>query len=72
MKIETEFDVGQKVYAVSNYEVYQIVIDSITIEVEEGNVGFQYFDKNWNVYDWVFKTKEEAEKKLKEILNGIK
>lgn len=72
MKIETKFDIGQEVYYIVNYfdlgnisgEVKIGFIDNI---VYQGNKIFYQVKNIYYAENYIFATREEAEKKLKEM-----
>lgn len=69
MQIETKFDVGQNVYTIIN-GVAQVKIKKIKIDIEKEiniayilDVGLWFYEKD------LFATKEEAEEKIKKLVN---
>ena len=78
MKIETKFDIGQTVYTYNKYndKVYELHITTIHIERYEtrnyNSIVYGAKRKHDNFYtgyleDDLFATREEAERKLKEM-----
>lgn len=74
MKIETKFDIGQEVYVLKSkkeggYKITKVYVKSISINAEKKGVKILYFVDNGNGYweNGLFKTRQEAEQKLKEM-----
>ena len=70
MKIETKFDIGQKVYRIDECfeEVRECTIRQIRIESPRLIAYFSRIEARFGYYeDELFATREEAEKKLKEM-----
>lgn len=79
MKIETRFEVGQKVFAVNGNEncLYAGYIDKITISICEGQYGSPvvkityWFGKETYTEDKLFETEDEACLSLKNTIKWI-
>ena len=72
MKIETKFDIGQKIYTIEHREVKEWNIRSIQCNVGRENTHtFYEIESDGLIYviweEHLFSTREEAENKLKEM-----
>ena len=74
MKIETKFDIGQKVYAIYHDRIYKTKIGYIQVFKIDNTliIYYRYFlNDSDELYaseeDVLFATREEAEAKLKEM-----
>ena len=74
MKIETKFDIGQKVYAIYHDRIYETKIGYIQVFNIDNTliIYYRYFlNDSDELYaseaDTLFATREEAEAKLKEM-----
>ena len=69
MEIKTKYNVGDKVYFLSNNAVVCLPIDTIRIEIDKNNNIIKYRISNngtceWRQEDKLFTTKEELLKSL--------
>lgn len=72
MKIETKFDIGQKIYTIEHREVKEWNIRYIQCNASREHIHtFYEIENNGLIYviweEELFATREEAEQKLKEI-----
>jgi len=71
MILETEFNIGDKVFAIIDDEITKVIVKKIDIEISEKQI-FTEYHLNWGGNKWatrmpksVFKTKEDIIKDLK-------